>query len=278
MNYLAVMFGYLARTLPYRDIIEVLFFSATIYYIQLWLRKDQQRNLILWFYVYCALFCGSYYADLPVLRFILFVFAPAIAMLFIILHQETLQKNFITLSNPAVPLKEQQDWVDELIMCALMALNRHKDIIIVLERNDPLKSLIHAPYFIYAELKKDVFEILLEKQMAGNDYMIWISQQGKIVSINSSWKTQLDIEWISQEVEHMHVWKQQALFVTRKTDAVAVKINPISRTFDVVSKGGIIEGMSAETVTNYLKKHLIAEVRKETAVISAHQHHSQRSL
>lgn len=278
MNYLVPLFGYLARILPYRDIIEVLFFSATIYYIQLWLRKDEQRNLILWFYLYCALLCGSYYADLPVLRFVLFAFAPAIAMLFIILHQETLQKNFITLSNPAVPLKEQQDWVDELIMCALMALNRHKDIIIVLERNDPLKSVIHAPYFIYAELKKDVFEILLEKQMVGNDYMIWISQQGKIVSINSSWKTQLDEEWISQEAEHMHVWKQQALYVTRKTDAVTVKVNPISRSFDVVSKGGIIEGMSAEAVTNYLKKNLITHVKREAVVIPVAQAQSQKSL
>ena len=103
---------------------------------------------------------SSYYADFPVLRFILFIFAPAIAMLFIILHQETLQKNFITLSNPPVPFKDQSTWIDELIKCTFTALNKHKDIILILERNDPLKNLIHAPYFIYAELKKDVFEIV----------------------------------------------------------------------------------------------------------------------
>ncbi len=267
MTYLTAMLAHVARTLPYRDIIEVLFFAGAIYYIQLWLKKDSQRNLLLGFYIYCALFCASYYADLPVLRFILFIFAPAIAMLFIILHQETLQKNFITLSNPATPLKDQSTWIDELIKCTLTALNKHKDIILVLERNDPLKNLIHAPYFIYAELKKDVFEILLEKQAAGNDYMIWINQQGKIVSINSCWKTQLDEDWISQDAEHMHVWKQQALYFSSKTDALALKINPVSRSFDVVSQGRIVEGMTADAVTTYLKKQLLQGSRKEKVAI-----------
>jgi DNA integrity scanning protein DisA with diadenylate cyclase activity len=273
---LTTMLAHVARTLPYRDIIEVLFFAGAIYYIQLWLKKDSQRNLLLGFYMYCALFCASYYADLPVLRFILFVFAPAIAMLFIILHEETLQKNFITLSNPAVPFREQTTWVEELIKCSLTALNKHKDIILVLERNDPLKNLIHAPYFIYAELKKDVFEILLEKQAPGNDYMIWINQQGKIVSINSSWKTQLDEEWISQEVEHLHVWKQQALYISSKTDTIALKINPISRSFDLVSQGRIIEGMTSEALTLYLKKQLLQSTKKESAPVL--QPVSQKSL
>ena len=197
-------------------------------------------------------------------------------MLFIILHQESLQKNFITLSNPAVPIKDQGNWIDELIMCSLTALNRHRDIILVLERKDPLKSLIHAPYFIYAELKKDVFDILLEKQMPGNEYMIWINQQGKIVSINSSWKTQLDEDWISQEAEHMHVWKQHALYITSKTDALALKINPLSRSFDVITQGGIVEDMNAEAVTTYLKKQLLTGKRKERAVSSMQQ--TQKSL
>ncbi len=241
MTHLMTLLAQIARVLPYRDIVEILFFAAAIYYIQLWLKKDKTRNLILWFYMYCALFCASYYADLPVLRFVLFVFAPALAMVFIILHQETLQKNFITLSNPAVPLDDKGHWINELIMCSLTALNRHKDIILVLERNDHLKSIIHAPYFIYAELKRDVFDILLEKQMTGHEYMIWINQHGKIVSINSSWKTQLDEEWLSQETQKMHLWKQQALHITSKTDAMVLKINPLSRSFDVINQGKIIE-------------------------------------
>ena len=179
-----------------------------------------------------------------------------------------MQKNFITLSNPAIPLKDQSTWIDELIKCTLTALNKHKDIIVVLERNDPLKNLIHAADLFMSELKKDVFEIfLLEKQAAGNDYMIWINQQGKIVPINSCWKTQLDEDWISQDAEHMHVWKQQALYFSSKTDALALKINPVSRSFHVVSQGRIVEGMTADAVTTYLKKQLLQGSRKEKVAI-----------
>ena len=259
----------LVYAIPYRDILEILFFASAIYYIQLWLKRDTQRNLILGFYIYCALFFASYYADLPVLRFFLFVFAPAIAMLFIILHQETLQKNFISLTKPARVDLETSNWIDELVMCCLTALNKHKDAIIVLERHDPLKSLIHSPYFIYAELKKDVFDILLEKQLPGNQHMIWINQQGKIVSINSSWKSQIDDEWVTQEAEHLHAWKQQALYITSKTDALVLKINPLSRSFDVIINGNIIENMKAETVTVYLKKRLfngVSSKEKQVAV------------
>ena len=266
-----MLLAQIARALPYRDIIEILFFAAVIYYIQLWLKKDKTRNLILGFYIYCALFCASYYADLPVLRFVLFVFAPAIAMLFIILHQETLQKNFITMSNPAVPLDDKEHWINELITCSLTALNRHKDIIIVLERNDHLKSIIHSPYFIYAELKRDVFEILLEKQMPGNDQMIWINQQGKIVSINSSWKTQLDKDWLSRTTEKMHMWKQQALHITNKTDALVLKINPLSRSFDIINQGKALQGMNADTVSTYLKKQLSYGKQQERRITTIEQ-------
>lgn len=269
----------LVRAIPYRDILEILFFASAIYYIQLWLKRDTQRNLILGFYTYCALFFASYYADLPVLRFVLFVFAPAIAMLFIILHQETLQKNFISLTKPVRIDLETTNWIDELVMCCLTALNKHKDAILVLERNDSLKSLIQAPYFIYAELKKDVFDILLEKQLPGNRNMIWINQQGKIVSINSAWKTQIDEEWVAQDAEHLHVWKQQALYITGKTDALVLKINPLSRSFDVIINGDIIENMKAETVTVYLKKRLLnTDSGKEKVVALSEQPLHRKSL
>lgn len=233
------------------------FFSTTVYYILLWLRKDDERNLLVSFYLYCALFFASHYFDLPVVRFVLFISAPVIALLFIIVHQETLQKNFVRLAKSPLPAQEKNNWVDELIKCCLTALNRHKDIILIIERNDLLKSLIHSPYFIYAELKRDIFDILLDKQTSDNDYMIWINQQGKIVAINSTWRTQLDEAWISKEAQHMHSWKQQAIFITARTDALLFKINPLTRTFDLISQGKVSEGMSAEQAATFMKKNLV---------------------
>ncbi len=248
---------YSIRIVSYKDIVEILFFSGVTYYILLWLKKDTERNMLLGFYLYCALFFGAYYADLPVMRFVLFLSAPFVAMLFILLHHETLQKHFVKLAKGPVSLQETHHWVDELIKCCLLALNRHKEIILVIERNDLLKTLIHAPYFIYAELKRDVFDILLEKQIGGNDYMIWINQQGKLVAINSTWRTQIDDTWLSTEAAHMHTWKQQAIFITAKTDALMFKVNPLTRSFDLITQGKIVEGIHAEQLATFMKKNLV---------------------
>jgi DNA integrity scanning protein DisA with diadenylate cyclase activity len=246
------------KLVPVKDLVEIFFFSSVIYYTLLWLKKDTERNLIMGFYSYCALFAIAYYADLPVLRFVLFVSAPCIAALFVILHQETLQKNFIKATKVPRVLQEKTHWVDELIKCSLTALNRHKEIIVVIERADLLKNLVHAPYFIFAELRRDVFDIMLEKHIAGNDYMIWINQQGKIVAINSTWRTQLEETWLSNEVLHLHEWKQQALFISAKTDALLIKINPLTRSFDCIIQGRISEGMNADQIAGFLRKNLIS--------------------
>jgi len=180
------------------------------------------------------------------------------------MHQETLQKNFIAFSATQKNSLPEAHWVDELIKCCLMALNRHREIILIIERNDPLKTLIHAPYFIYAELKKDVFDILLEKHIADNEYMMWINQQGKLVAINCSWKTHLDEAWISKDVQHMHQWKQNALFITSKTDALMLKVNPFTRSFDIVMSGKLLESMNAEYTSAFMKKNL-ALIKIKTA-------------
>ena len=172
------------------------------------------------------------------------------------MHQETLQKNFVNLTKGAPGVLGESHWVDELIKCCLMALNRHREIVLVIERNDQLKSLIHAPYFIYAELKKDVFDILLEKHIADKDYMMWINQQGKLVAINCSWRTHLDETWISKDAQNMHQWMQSALFITSRTDALMLKVNPLTRSFDLVMGGKILEGMNAEQTSSFMKKNL----------------------
>lgn len=244
------------RTFPYKESIEILFFSAVIYTILLWLRRDTDKSLLAYFYGYCSIFFVAHYADLPVIRFALFISAPFVAVIFIIMHQEMLQKNFINLVRPA-PLFETSHWVDELMKCCLMALNRHREIIVIIERQDQLKSLIHAPYFIYAELKKDIFDILLEKHVSTHDYMLWINQQGKIVAINCAWRTHIDETWIAKEAENIHLWKQQAIFFTSKTDALLFKINPLTRSFDIIMNGHILENVTAEHTARFMKKNLI---------------------
>lgn len=243
-------------TFPYKDSVEILLIAFGVYKVLLWLKRDTEKNLLGAVYLYCGLFFSVHYLDLHVLQFLLFVATPFVILFFMIIHQETLQKNFVKLSIPPTAPQEEHRWIDELMQCCLSALNRRKEIIIVIERNDPLKSLIHAPYYIYAELKKDIFDILLEKHKSSHDYMIWINQKGKLVAINSFWTTHLDETWITNEVKTMHTWKQFGLFITSKTDVLIIKVNPLTRSFDGIAQGTLREGMNAEHTASFLKKHL----------------------
>ncbi len=258
-------------TLPYKDLIEIFFFSTVMYYVLVWLSKDTEKNLLLSFYGYCFLFFVAHYGDFPVIRFTLFMTAPAVALIFIIMHQQTLQKNFVFPFKSSPTPSERHHWIDELMKCCLMALNQHREIILVIERNDHLKSLIHAPYFIYAELKKDVFDILLEKHIPNNEYMIWINQQGKLVAINGIWRTEVDEAWLSKEAQNMHMWKQHALFITSRTDAIMFKVNPLTRSFDLVIAGQIQEGISAEQAALLLKKNFRHATLSRTKVAGLDQ-------
>ncbi|MBA3752183.1 hypothetical protein H0X06_05345, partial [Candidatus Dependentiae bacterium] len=107
------------QTFPYRDTIEVLLISLIIYYILLWLKRDTEKNLLGGIYIYSALFFTVHYFDLHVLRFLLFASSPLVALFFIIIHQETLQKNFVKLSVKPADLLEQNHWIDELMQCCL---------------------------------------------------------------------------------------------------------------------------------------------------------------
>ena len=107
------------------------------------------------------------------------------------------------------------------------------------------------------------------KHAAGNDFMIWINQQGKLVSINSTWRTNLDEAWISKEAENMHIWKQQALYITAKTDALIFKVNPLTRSFDLVNEGKIIEGINAEQISSFLKNNLVTRIKQKISPLGA---------
>jgi hypothetical protein len=234
----------------------MLFLSALIYSVLLWLKKDTQRNLVMLFYLVFTGITVIHYLDLQIVKFSLLSGLPIICVLFILFHQETLQKQFITINKKNSEPEETDTWIDEIVKSCLIALNKQREMILIIERADLLRNLINTPYFIYAELKKDIFEILLDKHSAAHDHMIWINQQGKLVAINATWRSIIDEAWITKEIEHLSPWKQQALYITSKTDAFICKINPVSRNFDLVVQGKLVEGITAEQFAIFLQKNL----------------------
>lgn len=196
----------------------------------------------------------------------LLLMAPAALALFIILHQEVLQRNFI-LSYKISSHNTQThapSWLDELMKGCLSALNKNKELIGVIERDTKLDSIIIAPFKMSADLQKEIFEILIEKHEISNNNMIWISHDGKFRAINATFDINIDSQWLTKELAQISKWKQNSIYITKKTDAIVFKINPISRTFDLIMNGNIMESLTPSQAHNILLNYFNSSKELQT--------------
>jgi hypothetical protein len=171
-------------------------------------------------------------------------------MLFILFHERMIQKNFITISNKKESKDNKGNWIQDLIRGTLFAINSKKDFICIIEKDDNLSNFIKTKCLFYADLKQDIFEILIEKQIENNNYFIWTNDKGKLIAINCNWNLDNDSYMIQ---DNMPKWKQDAIFITSYTDVIIFKTNAISRTIDFIMKGKIIENINISDWINILK-------------------------
>ena len=244
---------------PWKDILEIFFFSSIFYYFSRWLNRDKQKNLIFYFYGYCLLSLGSYYAQLATMSTFLFICAPIVALFFIIVHQETLQKNFIALRTIRPAQQDPSDWLETLIRTCLITINNNKEIRCVIEHNDSLAQFITTPLALHAKLQKNLLTMILASDSFEQSKMIWITSTGIVQGINAAWNTELEEQWLSEEAKKLHKWKQDALFFTSKTDALVFKISPETRTFNFVAQGKLFEHVSAHQLVIMVKKYVTIE-------------------
>jgi hypothetical protein len=180
--------------------------------------------------------------QLPTLTPFLFAYAPAALLLFIVLHEKTLQRNLVALCS--IPARINcQDWLDTLLSSSLALINTHKAITIIIEHKDSLDYLLTAPFIINADIEKNVLDIFLASASYDEQKMIWIDTRGKIRGMNATWNT--------------HKAKiEPALFYTAESDAIIFNAHPISRTFTLIIKGKEIKNLSAHHVHTMIKKQL----------------------
>ncbi len=288
----------------WHDGIEILFFSSLFYYLALWLRKDRQQNLLWYFYGYCAVTLIAYNANLPTVSFFLLLFSPAIIMLFIIMHQDILQRNFVALRHITPAHTTTHNWLEALIQTCLIVINNNKTITCIIERNDNMHTFLHVPFIVHAPLHTALLEVLVNCDSYDQHKMVWIDAHGNLEGINAAWrhsiiqtshhenmeqtqdkthgeKTSLDkarMEKINLEkahIEKMHLEKtslEDALLYTTKTDALIFTINPETRTFTIIMCGNQLQKVSAHHAYTTIQKYLInihnAQQQKSTFTMS----------
>jgi len=240
----------------WKDILEIGLFSGAIYYFSSWLQKDQQKPLLLSFYGYCSALIVCHVAHLSTVGAALFLFAPVVLVVFVVLHQESLQRNFVTLHNITPWHAYDEDWVALLMRSCLVAVSNHKALSCIIERRNALHTLLDTPFLLQCKLKEGLLDFLTESNSFNDKELVWLQDNGTLLGINCSWKKRSVDAWLAKEVKEQEPWLQDALFFTSKVDALYFKINATTRTFTLVAQGKVLEKVSAHAAVRTIKKYL----------------------
>jgi len=243
----------------WRDLLEIIFFSAAFYYVALWLKKDKQKNLLPYFYGYCATIFCAHLLKLTTISYSLLLLGPVIAMIFILIHQDLLQRNVVALKNITPAKRIHLDWLDTLIRTSVSTINKGKTITCVIERGDSLGPFLSTQLRCDARLDQGLLDILLDSPAFDQAGMIWVNTQGQLIGINALWKKTATAQQLDNDAQQVPEWKQRAIFFTSKTDAIVAHISPTSRTFDIVMNGMVIDRMHATKTLELIKKYVVSK-------------------
>lgn len=274
MNFLSTLHHFFysyTYFLTWRAIVEILFFSTLFYQISLWLKKDRHLNLLGYWYGYCVVGLVAHALQLNTISSVLFLFAPTIIMLFMMMHQEQLQKNFVALRTLQPARTPTADWVEQLIRSCLVSVNNNKGLICVIERTDSLQDFLTTNCLFNAELHGATFDTLITSDIFNDKKLVWLNDHGTLRGLNASWDLGIDDVW--HAAADIPAWQQDALFFTQKTDAIVLGITTANRSFTIIARGKRYENIAAHNALKFLKKiinHPELGVLNETSEQSSH--------
>ncbi len=242
------------------DFLEISFLSVTIYYFSLWLKRDVQKNLAPGFFTLCSIIILSYALDMNNISNFLIIFMPSILMLFILVHQNILQKNFISIKNIAVPKIKNNNWIDLFMRHCLNLMNQNKQITCAIEGRDNLEGFLINEININTPVNKEIIDLIVNSSIFKENKIVHINYQGDLLGVNAVWNTNNHTFWISEEVRNIEIWKQDSLLFSSKTDVLVFKLCPKKRNFDIIAQGKIMENLAiapaVQLIGDFIKKNI----------------------
>jgi len=257
--------------LTWRDIVEILFFSTVFYYLILWLKRDREKRLLPYFYGYCALTFTAYAFHLSTITYCLFLFSPALIMLFMFMHQDTLQRNMIALKNITVSSNIAQDWLSCIMRNTLKALHNNKSILILIEHTDALPGFLKTQYRINSLITDDVLTMLIEHGLCNAQQMLWIKTDGTVQGIRASFKA----SWHPDAYTDTNEWVDDAIAYTSKTDAIIIKSNAQTQSYTLAYNGTVTHQLTVEQAGQRIRKQINQPTSVAEKGLPHEQSHSQ---
>lgn len=243
----------------FRDVIEILCITNAIYFFSIWLKQDQQKPLVLYFYSMCSLVIMAHLVGLPTLTASLSTFFPVSIMLFILVHQKSLQKNFVTLKNMQPAHIINHDWLETLLRSCIIAANNKQPIYCLIECQDKLDEHVYAPFLIKSKLQPELLDTLLNSANYDCNKMVWLSNNGVLFGINTQWLMPKNMLDIAQPSGDFDSWQTNSILFTTQTDALAFRLNPNNKTFDIITAGKILEKITMDQAIKLMQKHFITK-------------------
>lgn len=236
-----------------KQVIEVLFFSSIVYVFSLWLKTDKRAHLLLYFYAYYLVFACAFFLDLTTISLFLLYSSPIALLLFILFHQEILQRNFVTLTKcPSIQTYQTEQWLENLIRICLHHMNNNSCLYVVIENQSDLKPFITSNHLLNSPISLELLCLVTESPHFDTKKIMWCNSMGTLIGINSSWHLSSE----TQSVGSIPSWQQEALLMTLKTDTIVFKVNNTKRCFEVILKGVLYDTVSAPQIVAFIKKNL----------------------
>lgn len=239
----------------WRDALEILFFSTVFYHLTRWLKADTNRNLLPYFYGTLAIGLVSHLCTLSTVSHFLFLFAPSAVALFILMHQDTLERNIVAVKNITTDTALLTDWIETLVRACLTQMNDNRTVVCVIENHDSLTPFLECQLPLHASINDTLLNILYQSTLTTDKDMLWILYNGTLKGVNAAWKhtRQLSSDYVNNTNQ---VWKYDAQLYTSKTDCFLLCANPLNRSFTLIAEGIITENIPAHTVASHIKKHI----------------------
>lgn len=240
----------------WRDIIEIVFFTGVVYSFSVWLKKDQHKNLLGYFYSYLFCFFAAQQLQLPTIERIVVYGAPVMLLLFIVFHQFTLQKNFVALRAITPAITEHDNWLDILMQHCLIAINHNQEIRGIIECTDSLTDCVTTPLALHARVTKELLTLLMSSNSFNDAQMLWLNAHGTLLGMNARWKQNNHEPWLHESTKNSDTWIDEALFYTEKMDALLFKIAPSSHLFTIVVAGKSYSRITASRALTFINHHI----------------------
>jgi len=243
------------------DGIEIIAIASLFYSFSIWLKQDQQKPLVLYFYGLATMMLLTDLVNLPTLSNSFFALSPAIIMLFILVHQKSLQKNFVALKNIQPSELINSNWLDILLRACLISTNQKQKVACLIEGKDALSELLNSPFILRTKIQASLLEALLNSTNYDQQKMIWVSNTGLLLSINVDWKS-LDSQANSQS-QTIDEWQQISLLYTAQADAIVFRIAPQERTFDIIAEGKLLEGLPIDQAIKLIQSYCLKKTGQD---------------